>query len=296
MGDWETKILPGLRQSRLMLAVLSPAYFTSEFCQREWDVYVESELKLAVPEEGIIPIYTARYAAFETDPIEEAKENWIKDLRRRWFIDWLSYWPKDGVAFLPDEVQRNLAGLPGQIAERLRRAALRDGAPSTVPLPGPHFVGRRDEMHALLGNLIECQKCVITASGGVPAIGTSTLAFAYAWGYGYKYPGGRYLIGGANLGDLAAGVIALAKAKGVAFDEQDRKSPPSALAKVKTAFEEGPPALLVIDNIDDPGLFSEQARDRALPSGDHLHVLATTRLEPTSLPGLPSLTLHSLAP
>ncbi|MGC8643161.1 MAG: toll/interleukin-1 receptor domain-containing protein, partial [Isosphaeraceae bacterium] len=245
MGDWWATILPALRQSRLMLAILSPAYFASPFCRREWEVYVETELAKALPGEGIIPIYVARHPAFEADPIESQASALIKDLRRRWCIDWLSFWPQ--TAFHQQELRRRLAGLPRQIVERLRRPAARAASPNTVPPPGRHFVGRRDELHMLLSNLIECQKCVLTAEPGIPGLGASTLAFAYAWGHGSRYPGGRFLIRPANLGDLAACLIDLAGPKGVRLDEPERQNPHLALAKVKAAFEHGPPALLLID-------------------------------------------------
>ena len=264
-------------------------------CRREWELYVETELAQALPGEGIIPIYVERHPAFEAERVDKDTANWIKDLRRRWYIHWLSSGPKGPGRFEPQEVRRNLAGLPGQIAERLRRAAGRDASPSTVPLPSVHFVGRRDEMHALLGNLIECQIGAITAVHGIPGVGTSTLAFAYAWGYGCKYRGGRFLLSAANLGDLAAGVISLAK-PGVALSDLECKSPELTLAKVKAALENGPPVLLVIDNLDDPRLLSEQARDRALPSGDHIHVLVTSRLDPDELPHIRCLSLDSLEP
>ena len=81
MDEWETTVLPGLRQSRLMIAVLSPAYFASPFCRREWELYVETELAMALPGEGIIPIYAERYPPFEADPVEPESQAWIKDLR-----------------------------------------------------------------------------------------------------------------------------------------------------------------------------------------------------------------------
>src|SRR4029077_7435056 len=102
---------------------------------------------------------------------------------------------------------------------RLQRAAIREGSPNSVPLPSEHFVGRRDEMHALLNDLILGQMGAVKAVHGIPGMGKSMLAFAYAWGYGYKYPGGRFLIPAANLGDLAAGMIALAEPKGVVLSE-----------------------------------------------------------------------------
>jgi hypothetical protein len=191
-------------------------------------------------------------------------------------------------------MRRKLADLPGQIRERLERAAVRDQSPNNVPLPSVHFVGRRDEMHALLKDLIQGQIGAITAVHGIPGIGKSMLAFAYAWGFGYKYPGGRFLIQAANLSDLAAGVIALAEPKGVTLGDEERKNPEVALAKVKAAFEAGPPALIVIDNVDSPVFLTPQSRERAMPKGDHIHVLVTTRISPDDLPRIRCLPLDAL--
>ena len=129
---------------------------------------------------------------------------------------------------------------------------------------------------------------------GIPGIGKSMLAFAYAWGYGFRYPGGRFLIAAANASDLAAEVIRLAEPKGVPLSDEERQRPDVALAKVKAAFETGPPALLVIDNVDDPALLTAQARERALPKGDHIHVLVTTRVSPEDLPRIRCLALDAL--
>src|SRR4051812_4821213 len=37
MDDWEARILAGLRQSKMMVAILSPAYFASAYCRKEWE-------------------------------------------------------------------------------------------------------------------------------------------------------------------------------------------------------------------------------------------------------------------
>jgi hypothetical protein len=296
MDDWEAKILTGLRQSRMMVAVLSPNYFQSAFCRREWEIYVETELALALPGDGITPIYVVRHPAFDADPVEEQLRHWIKDLRKRQYIEWHPFWTEGAQALEREDVRRKLADLPGQIKERLERAAVRDRSPNNVPLPSIHFVGRRDEMHTLLKDLIQSQIGVITAVHGIPGIGKSMLAFAYAWGYGFKYPGGRFLIQAANLTDLAAGVIALAEPKGVILGDEDRKNPEIALAKVNAAFEAGQPALIVIDNVDSPALLTPQARERALPKGDHIHVLVTTRISPDDLPRIRCLPLDALSP
>jgi hypothetical protein len=91
MDDWEHRILRGLRRSRMMVAVLSPGYFASEYCRKEWEIYVETELAQALPGEGIAPIYVIAHPAFDgpggSDSVEDRLERWIKDLRRRQYIE-----------------------------------------------------------------------------------------------------------------------------------------------------------------------------------------------------------------
>jgi len=41
MQDWRQRILQGLRESRLLLACLSPAYLLSEYCQWEFVEHLE---------------------------------------------------------------------------------------------------------------------------------------------------------------------------------------------------------------------------------------------------------------
>ena len=87
MDAWKARILTGLGQSKMMVAILSPSYFASAYCLKEWEIYVETELALALPGEGITPIYVVRHPAFETDPVEEQLRHWIKDLRSRQYIE-----------------------------------------------------------------------------------------------------------------------------------------------------------------------------------------------------------------
>jgi tetratricopeptide (TPR) repeat protein len=298
MDVWEHRILRGLRHSKMMVAVLSPAYFASDYCRKEWEIYVETELAQALPGDGIAPIYVVTHPAFDgqAGSVADRLARWIKDLKRRQYIEWRPFWPEGAKALERQDVRRRLDALPAQIAERLKRAAARDASPNTVPLPSVHFVGRRREMHELRQALMDSHIGAITAVHGIPGIGKSMLAFAYAWGYGFEYPGGRFLIPGSNLAELAAGVIALAEPKGVALGDAERRQPEIALAKVKRAFETGPPALLVIDNLDDPRLLNAQARERALPKGDHIHVLVTTRVSPQDLPRIRCLPLDALEP
>src|SRR5262245_50842790 len=72
MDDWEAQILKAISRSRVMLAVLSPAYFASTFCRREWEAYVQTELERALPGEGIAPIYIVSHSDIDRDdPLQD---------------------------------------------------------------------------------------------------------------------------------------------------------------------------------------------------------------------------------
>jgi len=71
-GDyWESKIRQGLRSSRLFLAVLSPNYFASEWCRKEWTEYLRLEHGLSRSEGGILPVYFSYMPGL--DPAEQIK-------------------------------------------------------------------------------------------------------------------------------------------------------------------------------------------------------------------------------
>jgi hypothetical protein len=44
MQDWRQRILQGLRESRLLLACLSPGYLKSEYCEWEFVEYLKYEI------------------------------------------------------------------------------------------------------------------------------------------------------------------------------------------------------------------------------------------------------------
>ena len=56
MDDWEHHILRGLQESRLFLAVLSPAWFKSGFCRRELREYLDRRVGFAASGEGALRV------------------------------------------------------------------------------------------------------------------------------------------------------------------------------------------------------------------------------------------------
>jgi F-box protein 11 len=96
MADWEHRILIGLRSAKVMLAVLSPAYVASPFCRREWQTYLDHELALALPGDGIAPLYTVTVLGFE-QAAEAAVDQMLANLSRRQYLD-VRPWRAEGIA------------------------------------------------------------------------------------------------------------------------------------------------------------------------------------------------------
>jgi hypothetical protein len=95
MDDWEHRILRGLRSSKAMVALLSPAYFASEFCRREWKALLDHEHDRAMAGEGIAPVYLADVPRFELRGGADDDE-WVVDLRQRQYSD-LRSWREMGL-------------------------------------------------------------------------------------------------------------------------------------------------------------------------------------------------------
>src|SRR5208282_3366321 len=100
MADWEHRILTGLRSAKVMLAVLSPNYVASGFCRREWETYLEHELALTLPGDGITPIYTVTVPGF-ADGTATA-DRLLTNLGQRQYVDARPWWT-EGVAALRRE-------------------------------------------------------------------------------------------------------------------------------------------------------------------------------------------------
>ncbi|WP_310821158.1 toll/interleukin-1 receptor domain-containing protein [Stratiformator vulcanicus] len=81
---WREKLRDGLRQSKLMVAILSPNYFASEHCRWEWEEYLRVEQARTYPGEALTPIFTipardldARGALLPPD------RPWLEQVRER---------------------------------------------------------------------------------------------------------------------------------------------------------------------------------------------------------------------
>ena len=295
MDDWEHRILHGLRSSKAMIAVLSPQYFASAYCRKEWEMFLEHELARCMPGEGIAPIYIVTAPELDQPQAGQALEDWLAGIRRRQYLD-LREWHPHGIAALREEdVRHRLQELEHDIAQRIARVERARDSTSTVPGANPNFVGRVEEMRRLRELLALHQVGTVVAVHGIGGIGKSALVFQYSQAFAHEYPGGRFLVDTSGTNDLRVPIVNLAPHLGISLSEAEQKDLDAAFARVRATLEQRPTCLLLLDNVDDAGLLTPAQRARSLPAGERVHVLVTTRLEPAKLAGLQCLALDALA-
>ena len=283
--DWELRIKSALRDSNLLLACLSPNYFASEWCRREWELYTQHEQDRALSGEGINPIYFIEAPGFEG---QLAADAWITDLRRRQNID-LRPWFNEGVEALQrEDVRRRLLVLDQQIDSARDRSRSALEAPGTVDRHNTHFVGRREELRQLREMLACGTFGVITAVQGLGGVGKTALANEYAHAYAAEYGGGRWVVRCEGQDSLVTALLQLATPLHIEFNELEKKDTELAARRILSELEThtaaarserrpAPACLLILDNVDKPALLAP-AQTAKLPKAPWLHVLATTRL------------------
>lgn len=305
--DWENRIKTGLRQSKLMLAIISPTYFRSSYCRREWEEYVRLEYDHCLLGEGIAPIYVISHSDFETY-LSAPDDSCLKSLDshlRSWFVNlkqrqvepkWKVWWAEGPTALAREDARKRLIELSSLLSERVTRSRIRNSSPNNLPPHNPNFIGRVDELRQLNDNLNSGQISAIAAVNGIGGVGKTALALIYARAYGHLYPGGRFLIGCSTFtdpGQMQNAVVDLAPLIGVELTVAELQRPAFAFRKVKAAFEQGKPALLILDNLENPQLVGPLQRGECLPT-QNTHILVTTRCEPARLGDIACESLDSL--
>ena len=77
MQDWRQRILRGLRESRLLLACLSPTYLQSEYCEWEFVEYLKYEIGHLHGFNGVAPIYFVEVPDWDSKDFEQQCAAWV---------------------------------------------------------------------------------------------------------------------------------------------------------------------------------------------------------------------------
>lgn len=299
--DWERRIYRGLIESKTMLAVLSPAYFSSEWCRREYDTFRQQQLKKLYPGEAVHAIYIQEHPDFETDKSSSnhPQQDWFDGLKKQQFEDAKPWWPDGQQALKQDVVVGRLNQLRQNIWKHVCDAKAIQHSPSNLSGFNVNFVGRERELTELWNTLRLDQAVAVSAIQGVGGLGKTALARAYAHTRRMDYLGGQFEIAMENVATtdgLKLEIVRLANLYlGANIPDETTNTDLNAAFAIAKAIFERPgrgKVLLILDNVAEEGVLS--ARATCLPSPEFVHVLATTRLDPERW-GLNSLRLESLS-
>ncbi len=317
---WEQEILAGLRSCRMFLAVLSPNYFVSEWCVREWNWWVRHETSRRCVGEGAAPLYHLTIQGFphrgSVDEIvaglmEVAQER-SREVRRsvlskvivqvqgRQLYD---FRPFDRLALgsgSREDLRGQMVALREQTADLLSREqkARASARNSEIPSHNPCFSGRVENLAALRRDLALGVTGITAVINGLGGIGKTELSLAYAHAYAHEYPGGCSFISCAGVQDWREALERLADAKGWEYSDHIRQSIDRHFqALVRSMHEharrEGR-MLLVCDNIDHLAVLRGSALSSLRLTDDSIHLLFTSRLEGGAADDKSHLRWHAL--
>ena len=317
-ADWQLYLAHGIAHSRLFLAFLSPNYFASEWCRKEWRAWMDAEIAQHILTAGVRPIYIVEVPGLtgkdqlsdqqlaqklaelsklpESDRAKLLAETppVVKHLRRRQlthnqpFCDVHAFFDAGLDALRREDLRQVLDQLARDRDHHAALLAQAAASLSTVLAYNKHFTGRLDELLLLRERLIKDDRTgVIYGIQGLGGIGKTELALTYAHAYASAYPGGRFLIrceGKSSLRDAVLGQSDFAGLFGDQMSDEERKLPDAYFAAIlrclRTRLDQLGHILLVLDNVSDLALLGHQQTQALTALGPQLHLLATTRLIP----------------
>jgi len=317
-ADWQLYLAHGIAHARLFLAFISPNYFTSEWCRKEWRAWLDAEIAQHILTAGVRPIYIVEVPGLtgkgqlsdqqlsqqlaelsklpqrDQDKIRAETPPVVKHLRRRQlthnqtFCDLHSFYDAGLDALRREDLRRVLNDLARDVDHHAELLARADASLSTVPAYNKNFTGRLEELLALRERLIKDDRTgVIYGVHGLGGIGKSELAFAYAHAYASAYPGGRFNLRCEGKSTLREAVLGQSDFTALFRDrisDEERKQPETyftaVLACLRERLDQSGPVLLVLDNVTDLALLEPDQTDTLTVLGPKLHLLAATRLVP----------------
>jgi len=299
---WQDTILGGLKESRLMLACLSPAYLASQWCEWEFNEYQKYELGRAFIGEGMAPIYFVEVPGFEQADFEQTAAAWVKELRLRQHYDLRPWYNEGETALQKTDVSTRLQELTKQVWKQVHSGEMADRRRGNLDQANERFVGRSSEMRRLHRMVGLGRMGVLTAVNGLGGIGKTALALQYAHAYGSFFSGGCWQIRCEGKTDIKEAFASLRNQRDLLYElnEEEKKSidlqfervlqelrkrsnqAQEELAKTPSGKDSKSSILILLDNVDKPQLLDDDQL-RHLPKGDWLCLLATTRLGPEDL-------------
>lgn len=314
-ADWQHTLNHGIAHSRLFVAFISPNYFASEWCRKEWRAWIDAEIAKHILTAGVRPVYIVEVPGLtdgklsdqdfakqiadflkisENDRIKLLAETppVVKHLRRRQmthnqpFCDVHSFYTEGVDTLRRDDLRQVLSKLAQDLDHHAELLARADASITTIPPYNRNFSGRLDELLQLREWLDKDDRTgVIHGVHGLGGIGKTELALTYAHGYASAYPGGRFLIQCDGKTSLREAILTQHDFTSLFADkisDEQRKDPAEYFATIQRhlshRLESLGHVLLLLDNVTDTALLTREQTDTLTKLGPKLHLLATTRL------------------
>ncbi|MBR5709983.1 MAG: tetratricopeptide repeat protein [Thermoguttaceae bacterium] len=298
MSDWDNRIRASLAESRFLIVLLSPSYFQSEYCAREFDWWMQHEMHRCVLGEGTAPILIVDVAMIydyqaETIPsipreLQTRFPNWLRQIRK------IQSGPKFDIHNLDRaKISDVLKTLREEVKDRVRRQEAAEKSPHTGQYPAynENFVGRRENLRSLRKSLSEKSEAPYCALTGLGGFGKTELALTYGHAFAWDYELGRVFAKCENKTSISEAILTsgIAEMHGWELPNGSEDQQITFLFNrlnvkrkeiVKRNAEEGnlntlgAHILLILDNVNKRKLISKNNL-AILP--DYFHVIITTR-------------------
>ena len=309
LDDWRIKILDGINRSHVFLAFVSPKYFASEWCRKEWKAWIDHEIAAHTLSNTAAPIYIVEVPGLTgksplsehevaqqianlcpfPDRFQSETARVIRQIKRRQFDLVQPFYNQGANALQRQELIHILDQLAHKVESKYDFAQKAQQSPSTVFAYNPRFTGRLEELLSLREKLIQNQAGVVVCIHGLGGIGKTELAYTYAHAFAGVYPGGRFHIPCENAPDLRNALYKLDEFFHNSITDEERKNRDAHHAAIlrclRNRLENFGAILLVLDNVANLDLLSTTQTQSLSTLGKELHLLATTRLSPTTKTG-----------
>lgn len=292
MDNWKSKILTGIDSSRFLIVLISPDYFQSENCAREFERWLEREMHRCFSDEGIAPIQIAKVPNLFSGKIninEKAQKHcprWISALRERQSPDDFNL--LEHTTAKTDQV---LTALYHDCREKVWRQNSASKSPHNPFYPNynKNFVGRRDTLLKMQEDLTNNRRVALY---GLSGVGKTELALMYGHSFAWNYQLGRVYIHCENQTSLFSAILSSGidhmidvelqgdekERLSKLFSELGRRRAPILNEnEQKRDIDCGAQLLLILDNVDKIEILNERDLSK-LP--DYVHVVATTQENP----------------
>lgn len=298
MDDWKQRLLQGLKDSHLLLLILSPNYLESPYC--EWEVveYLKYEYARATQGDGVAQIYFMEIPGLDEPEFTEKAKNWLQKVGRRQRFDFRPWYNEEADSPTAKDVNLGLEELKISLRNRIRRMRRIENAMGNLPAPNYRFVGREREMKLIHESVGLGKLGVLTAVNGMGGLGKTAIAFQYAYSYAGFYPGGRWQIECAGETNLATVLKKLDIDLKITFTEDEKKDDIRGAKRILNELEcltlkaakaqadelnpLKPAVLLLLDNVDHEELI-QPPNTNLITGKEWLKVLVTTRMGPEEL-------------